>query len=224
MSPLRRVRRVRTRYGFVPLRPLRRLPTPVRRRPLPLRLRGGRSRRDRRGEICGPPLPGGPGGHPSPRGSRGAMDGPDAGRGSSDRGPGTGPPLEIPPAGVQPPRADRFPPFTIHRPSVRSAGAIEDPGEGSAGASSRDPPPRKRPWILPRAARPQGSVVDPPARRRIHLGSHGGSVRPRLEKRRRGLYSGRDDRARRPLNPMRGTESPCPSRRSSPRRCSSASM
>jgi hypothetical protein len=48
-------------------------------------------------------------------------------------------------------------------------------------------------------------------------------VRPRLEMRRRGLYSGRDGSAHRFLNLLRFTESRCPSRRSSPPHCSSAS-
>ena len=223
MPPVRRIRKLRIRAASVPLRPLRRRPSPVRRRALPLRLHWGCSRRDRRGEIRGPPLPGRRSGPPPPRDPRGAMEGPDPGRGSSDRGPGTGPPLEIFPAGVQPPRADRFPSFATHRSPVRSAGAFENPGGGSPSAPSRDPTARKRRGGFPRAARPQGSAGDPSARRRVHLRRHGESVRPRLEKRRRGLYSGRDGRARRPLIPMRCTESRCPSRRFSPPRCSSAS-
>jgi len=223
MPPVRRIRRCRTRDAPGPLRPLRRHPTPVRRRAFPLRLRGGRSRRDRRDEIRGPPLPGRRGGPPPPRSPCGAMEGPDPGRGSSDRGPGTGPPLEIFPEGVQPPRADRFPSFATHRSPVRSAGAFENPGAGSPGAPSRDPPAGKRRAGVPRSARPHRSAVDPSARRRVHLRRHGGGVRPRLEKRRRGIYSGRVGRARRPRIPMRRTESRCPSRRSSPPRCSSAS-
>jgi hypothetical protein len=223
VPPVRRIRRCRICVASVSLRPLRRSPSPVRRGALPLRLRGGRSSRDRRSEIRGPPLPGRRGGPPPPRDPRGALEGPDPGRGSSDRGPGTGPPLEIFPAGVQPPSADRFPSFAPHRSPVRSAGAFENPRSGFPGAPSRDPPARKRREGFPCTARPQGPLGDPSARRRVHHRRHGGSVRPRLEKRRRGLYSGRDGRARRPLIPMRCTESRCPSRRSSPPRCSSAS-
>jgi len=164
VPPVRRIRRFRTRAPSVPLRPLRRRPSPVRRRAFSLRLRGGRSRRDRRGEIRGAPLPGRRGGPPPPRTPRGAMEGPDPGRGSSDRSPGTGPPLEIFPAGVQPPRADRFPSFATHWFPVRSAGAFENPRAGSPGAPSRDPPARKRREGFPRAARPQGPPGDPPAR------------------------------------------------------------
>ena len=223
VPPVRRIRSFRGCAASVPLRPLRRRPSPVRRRALPLRLRGRRSRRDRRDEIRGTTLPGRRSGPSPPRHSHRAMEGPDPGRGSPDRGPGTGPPLEIFPAGVQPSSADRLPSFAAHRFPVRSVGTFENPGADSPGAPSRIPAARKRRGGVPRAAGPQGSAGDPSARRRVHLRRHGGSVRPRLEKRRRGLYSGRDGRARRPLIPMRCTESRCPSRRSSPPRCSSAS-
>lgn len=199
MPPLRRIRSFRTRAASVPLRPLRRRPSPLRRRALPLRLRGRRPRRDRLDEIRGAPLPCRRRGPAPPRDPRGTMEGPGPGRGSSDRGSGSGPSLEIFPAGVQPPRADRFPSFAPHRSPLRPAGAFENPGAGSPGAASRDPPARKRRGGFPRAARPQGSAGDPSPRRCVHLRRHGGCVRTRLEKRRRGLYSGRDGRAHRPL-------------------------
>lgn len=223
VPPVRSIRSFGTRAASVPLRPLRRRPSPVRRRAIPLRLRWRRPRSDRRDEIRGSPLPSRRSGPAPPRVPRGSMEGPDSGRGSSDRGSCTGPSLEIFPAGVQPPRADRIPPFATRRPPVRPAGAFENPGTGSPGAPSRDPPARKRRGGFPRAARPKGSAGDPSARRCVHHRRHGGSVRPRLEMRRRELYSGRDGRAHRPLTLMRCTESRCPSRRSSPPRCSSAS-
>ncbi len=223
LPPVRGIRGFRGCAASGPLRSLRRIPSPLRGRALPLRLRGRRSGLDRRHEIRGSPLPGRRGGPPPPRGSRGPMEGPDPGHGSPDRGPGTGPPLEIFPTRVQPSRADRFPSFAAHRFPVRSAGALENPGADSPGAPSRIPAARKRRGGFPRSAGPRGFAGDPSARRRVHLRRHGGSVRPCLEKRRRGLYSGRDGRARRPLIPMRRTESRCPSRRSSPPRCNSAS-
>ena len=223
MPPVRRIRGSRTRAAPVPLRPLRRGPSPVRRRALPLLLRGRRSPRDRRDEIRRSPLPCRRSGPAPPRDPRRGVERLDPGRDSSDRGPGTGPSLEIFPAGVQPPRADRFPPFSTHRSPVRPTGPVENPGADSPGAPSRDPPTRKRRGGFPRAARPQGPAGDPSARRCVHLRRHGGSVRPRLEMRRRGLYSGRDGRAHRPLILMRRTESRCPPRRSSPPPCSSAS-
>ena len=164
VPPVRRIRRFRPRAASGPLRPLRRRPSRVRRRALPLRLRGRRSRRDRRDEIRGSPLPGRRRGPAPPRDPPGAMEGPDPGRDSSDRGSGTGPSLEISPAGIQPPRADRFPPFATHRSPVRSTGAFENPGAHSAGATFRDPPARKRRGRFPRVARPQGSAGDPSAR------------------------------------------------------------
>ena len=108
MPTLRRIRRSRTRAAAVSLRRLRRHPSPVRRRALPLRLRGRRPRRDRRGKIRRPPLPGRRGGSPPPRDPRGAMEGPDPGRGSPDRGPRTGPPLEIFPGGFNLPALIAF--------------------------------------------------------------------------------------------------------------------
>ena len=130
VPPVRRLRRFRCRTASLPLRPLRRLPSPVRRRALPLRLRGRRSRRDRRGEIRGPHLPGRRRRPPPPRDLRGAMERPDPGRGSPDRGPGAGPSLEIFAPRVQPPRAHRVPPFAAPRSPVRSAGAVESPESG----------------------------------------------------------------------------------------------
>ena len=203
VPPVRRLRRFRRRAASLSLRPLRRRSSPVRRRALPLRLRGRRSLRDRRDEVRGPPLPGRRRRPPPPRDPYGAMEGPDPGRGSPDRRPGTGPPLEIFPPGIQPPCAHRVPPFTAPRTSVRSAGAVENPGAGSPGGPFRIPAARKRRGSFPRPPGPQGSAGDPSVRRRVHLRRHGGSVRPRLEMRRRGLYSDRDGRARRSLIPMR---------------------
>ena len=220
---VRRVRRFRARLPSVSLRPLRRRPSHLLRRALPLRLRGGRSRRDRIDEIRGSPLSCRRRGPAHPRSPRRALEGPDPGRVSSDRGSGTGPSLEIFPAGVQPPRADRFPYFAAQRSPVRPARAFENQGAGSPGPHSRIPAARECRGGFPRAAKPQGSVGNPSARRCIHLRRHGGSVRPRLEMRRRGLYSGRDGSAHRFLILLRCTESRCPSRRSSPPRCSSAS-
>jgi len=223
MPPVRRTRRFRTRAASVPLRPLLRRPSPVPCRALPLRLCGGRSRRDLGGEIREPPLPCRRSGPARPRDSHRAMEGPDPGRGSSDRGSGTGPSLEIFPAGVQSPRADRLPSFSTKRVPVRPACARENQGAGSPGAPSRLPAARKCRRGFPRTAKPQGSTDNPSARRRVHLRSHGGSVLPRLEMRRCGLYSGRDGRPHRFLILTRCTESRCPPRRSSPPRCSSAS-
>ena len=136
MPQVRSIRSSRTRAASVSLRPMRRRPSPVRRRAIPFRLHGGRSRSDRSDEIRGPPLPCRRCGTAPPRDPHRAMEGPDPGRGSSYRGSGTGPPLEIFPPGVQPSRADRFPSFATQRSPVRPAGAFENPGAGSPSAPS----------------------------------------------------------------------------------------
>ena len=128
-----------------------------------------------------------------------ALGGPASGRLAAGHRPGPDQPLEISPAGVQLPRAHRAAALPAHRLALRPSRPAPDGRREPAGRASPLRTGTERPRRVRGGSRRRGVPRVPAGRRRLHLGRHGGRVRPRLEKGRGRDYSGPDGGARRRL-------------------------